>query len=49
MMVGIAEKALEGYAKTKTYEDPPESEPTKLQQELDGIFEAAREVDDDPG
>jgi hypothetical protein len=46
LMVGISDQALLDYAKTKTYSDPPESEPTSLQQELDAIFKQASKKDD---
>jgi hypothetical protein len=48
MMIGIAEKALDGYAQTGTYADPPEEEPTELQSRLKGLFEhAAKKGDGD--
>lgn len=46
LMVGISDQALLDYAKTKAYSDPPESEPTSLQQELDAIFKQASKEDD---
>lgn len=46
LLTGIASKALTAYASTESYRDPPEDEPTALQQELAGIFEhAAKEGD----